>query len=189
MTDAHLDIVQICARKLGKEQPTGTSGSHLCELLDYSKKKERTLRVRPGMSIKKVKRVAGLTMRAVCGEQGKYREGGKSRVKHVITPVGGVKHECTLVRPLGQMNTVQPMNVCNLMQVQLATECLKDGHNNAIGLRIPVKSNWNFPLINSLAESRSDWEVCIYLPYSWPLNRNEGPVEKSCFNHASANNS
>ena len=44
------------------------------------------------------------------------------------------------------------------------------GKISAIGARIPIPSNWNIKLFQSLAVSDADREVVTYLTYRWPLS-------------------
>ena len=75
-----------------------------------------------------------------------------------------------------------------LRDVWMALLCGLSNRINAIGLRLPVASNWNLQLFNSLCTSTSDREVLQYLTFGWPLNRDPGPVSQTWFNHQSANN-
>lgn len=98
--------------------------------------------------------------------------------------VGGVIHveEEIKVRPqrplaLGQIDS----------DLLLAERVRSSGKPNVYGLRVPVPSNWNFSLLDSLATSVSDREVVSFLKYGWPLNRElPVPLTITCENHKGA---
>ena len=71
-------------------------------------------------------------------------------------------------------------------QVEMANYVMQHGNINALGAKVQVYSNWNLKLLDSLATSRSDREVVMYLRYGWPLNRDNAPVEKTMWNHRTA---
>ena len=73
------------------------------------------------------------------------------------------------------------------MDVQIAQYIMTTGKINAVGARIPLNSNWNMRLFRSLCTSDSDQEVATYLQFGWPLNRENGPVERTYGNHMMAN--
>ena len=65
---------------------------------------------------------------------------------------------------------------------------MKKGYPNAWGARIPVESNWNIQLFDSLLHNYHDREVITWLKYGWPISRPPNipdpvPVYE---NHASA---
>ena len=49
--------------------------------------------------------------------------------------------------------------------LQVALLIINDGHLNSMGLRIPVRTNWNLRLFDSLSRSQSDKEVLTFLRY------------------------
>ena len=71
-------------------------------------------------------------------------------------------------------------------EVSIATAVMNSGKNNSVGLKIPLKSNWNMELFINLCTSRSDREVAQYLLYGWPINRQPGPLTWTYRNHPSA---
>ena len=84
----------------------------------------------------------------------------------------------------------RPMQVKHTLtmgdQVGLVETILKDGRINAVGCRIPLESNWNLNLLESLCTPASDREVLTYLRFGWPINRDESPVTCTWENHGSA---
>ena len=60
------------------------------------------------------------------------------------------------------------------------------GRINAVGAKIPIKSNWNLRLLEKLCESASDREVLAFLRYGWPINRDDSPLPQTFDNHSSA---
>ena len=82
------------------------------------------------------------------------------------------------------LGTINPQ--MSMTPLQIAEVVMQDGRPNVLGCRIPLKSNWNFQLLDSLCESRYDCEIVQFLRYGWPLNREVAPVAKTYGNHASA---
>ena len=70
--------------------------------------------------------------------------------------------------------------------IDLALYVMSTKTINAAGARIPLNSNWNMKLFRALCTSDSDREVATFLQFGWPLNRLEGPVEKTFTNHMTA---
>ena len=70
--------------------------------------------------------------------------------------------------------------------VHMARLAMHDGRPNVTGLRIPLQTNWNLHLFNSLCTSAADREVAAYLRYGWPLNQANAPLPKTMWNHRSA---
>ena len=63
---------------------------------------------------------------------------------------------------------VQDQNRDMLYDVGLALKIKLDGRLNALGCKIPVKTNWNLQLLWSLCGSTSDREVALFMTYvSW----------------------
>ena len=85
----------------------------------------------------------------------------------------------------GIIRELQPMNI-NMSDVEIANVVMGDNRINALGCRIPIKSNWNLPLMWSLSASASDREVVQYLTFGWPINRDDTPLTQTYRNHASA---
>ena len=73
-----------------------------------------------------------------------------------------------------------------LTDMEIVHMVIQDGQPNSMGLRIPLRTNWNLNLFQSLCTSRSDYEVLTYLRYGWLLNRNKGSVAQTFENHMSA---
>ena len=73
-----------------------------------------------------------------------------------------------------------------MTQVQLVNYIRQTGVPNIYGARIPLPSNWNLPLLYSLAQSTSYREVAQFLTFGWPLNHDGRPVSVTMSNHASA---
>ena len=71
-------------------------------------------------------------------------------------------------------------------ELKIAQAVMNSGCINAVGLQIPVISNWNIQLFQDLATSTHDREVATFLKYGWPLNRQPGPVSQTYWNHKSA---
>ena len=83
---------------------------------------------------------------------------------------------------LHQSDNCQPN--MNIQDVEIARYVMQDG----LGCRIPVRSNWNLDLFDSLCTSRSDKEVATFLRFGWPIDRNANiPMTQTYFNHDSAN--
>ena len=93
------------------------------------------------------------------------------------------KIDIVRVTPVSQ---VKPAELYSDLEIAQAVN--KSGVCNAVGLRIPLKSNWNIELFWQLCTSRADREVALYLLYGWPLNRDNGPVAQTIGNHKSALN-
>ena len=85
-----------------------------------------------------------------------------------------------------KFSLLQVQHDCGLDDVEIAKSIMMDGRINALGLQIPVKSNWNHLLLDSLCTSRSDREVAMFLKYGWPLNRANVPTAITLGNHNSA---
>ena len=75
----------------------------------------------------------------------------------------------------------------DLTDLQIVKLVNEDGRINACGARIPIRSNWNFRLLDSLCNSDDDREVVTFLRYGWPINRDNSPLPRSWMNHNSAN--
>ena len=73
-------------------------------------------------------------------------------------------------------------------EVEIARYVMRDGWINALGCKVPVRSNWNLQLFESLCTSRSDKEVATFLQFGWPIDRNgEVAMMQTYTNHGSAN--
>lgn len=71
--------------------------------------------------------------------------------------------------------------------LHLAQVVRNSGKPNVYGVRIPVSTNWNFDLLNSLATTVTDREVVQYLRFGWPLNRElDVPLTITLGNHMGA---
>lgn len=71
--------------------------------------------------------------------------------------------------------------------LQLAGRVRESGIPNVYGTQIPLKSLWNFQLLESLARSTSDREVVQFLRFGWPLNRElDAPLTITLTNHTGA---
>ena len=66
-----------------------------------------------------------------------------------------------------------------LSDFEIATIVMKTGKLNSIEAKIPVSSNWNLQLFESLCTSDSDHEVLTFLRYGWPLNWEAGPMAQT----------
>ena len=75
----------------------------------------------------------------------------------------------------------------DLTDEQLAKVLMEDGRLNITGLRIPLKTNWNMELFESLCTSVADKQVALCLKYGWLLNRDNSPLSRTWVNHPSAN--
>ena len=62
------------------------------------------------------------------------------------------------------------------------------GVPNAHGRQIPIRSNWNIPLLYQLAESTHDRNVTNFLLYGWPVNHDGRQTSITITNHATAIN-
>ena len=71
--------------------------------------------------------------------------------------------------------------------IEVARYIMHTGKLNSVCAKVPIKSNWNLRLFQSLCTSQSDFEVLEFLRYGWPLNREPGPVAQTWENHALAN--
>ena len=75
----------------------------------------------------------------------------------------------------------------NLDDLQIANMAIRDGRNNADGLKIYIKTTWNIALFESLCTSDYDKRIAQFLKYGWPLNRDKSPLSQTWENHGSAN--
>ena len=73
-------------------------------------------------------------------------------------------------------------------QVALVDAVRREGKLNVDGSRIFIKTNWNIPLMNNLANSVLDREVVQCLSYGWPLNHDGRALSCTMRNHPSAMN-
>lgn len=91
---------------------------------------------------------------------------------------GNLSGDFGLVPAMGQID----------WDLDIAVAVRESGKPNVYGLQIPVASNWNFSLLESLASSASDREVIAFLQYGWPLNRElDVPLTITLHNHEGAN--
>ena len=70
--------------------------------------------------------------------------------------------------------------------IDIANYVRYDGHVNAVGARIPIRSNWNLRLLDQLCCATSDREVLTFLTFGWPINRDNLPLTCTFENHKSA---
>ena len=111
---------------------------------------------------------------------------GETSVEHApLTPQLQL-HHCHLQPHHQLINPSWSRDIKNRERLNIYWKCYHSGKVNACASRIPLPSNWNLRLLRSLCQSRSDREVATYLTYGWPLNRREGPVSQTFFNHSSA---
>ena len=120
---------------------------------------------------------------------------GMTHIGNTTCKVSEVQQPLVIVRKSSSITSVSGncgIPLCmtdpdlSMTPLQIAHYVIQTGQINAAGARIPLKSNWNLRLVDSLCESDSDRRVLTFLRYGWPLNRLEGPVEKTWKNHGSA---
>ena len=55
--------------------------------------------------------------------------------------------------------------------IQLCKEVRRRGYPNRWGARIPIKTNWNVPLLEDLLRGYQDSEITEWMKYGWPIGR------------------
>ena len=109
--------------------------------------------------------------------QGEQRRGAREQSQHHTS-----LSLCNVTLQLQMLNGDYHMQ----NDINITWQVITSGKINAMGSKIPIHSNWNVRLFRALCTSDSDREVAMYLQYRWPLNRQEGPVTQTFFNHPSA---
>ena len=61
----------------------------------------------------------------------------------------------------------------NYERILLAHKVISSGRCNRYGVRIPVKSNWNLELMESLLSEYQDQDAIESLRYGFPISRDE----------------
>ena len=72
----------------------------------------------------------------------------------------------------------------SLTDIQCAQIVMNTNKINAVHARIPVRSNWNFELFESLCVTDRDYQVLTFLRYGWPIDRVNIPVCITMDNHS-----